>query len=322
MRSLFRALSLCTLCILATGCGDGKKEGDDKNDNTTDGALDPVRIDNYPTFATTSDEPVLLRYKMKTGQTLKLAVDIDMSMAVNQSGQKMTMNMPIVMEATAVVTAVDGQGNMSVDVKITRMKMKMDMSGPQSVNMNYDSNDPGGDPRLAALGSLINVNLPCRITPTGQLLESDIAPLIQALDRAGNAALATSMKDSLSQLVEGTFVQLSEKPVKAGETYKGGTLKMGGGKANVSYKIRSVSGDKKQAVLEPIAEFDFTGGLVPGAEVKLKKQNFGGWMLFDVEKGYASKGEGQINMLLDFKAQGQSGTMIMKGKTVVTQTLQ
>jgi hypothetical protein len=306
MRSLLCALSLGAVCILLTGCKD--RSGG-------------INVTNYPTFPTTTDEPVTLRYKLKAGQKMTMSVDMDLNMDIKQGRQTLKMKMPMVMEAKADVTATDVDGNMSLNLNITRMKVTADISGEKSAKTEFDSNQQGGSREFAPLRAMINVSMPCKITPTGKLLECDTAPLMRALDGAGNVALAKQMKDTLNQMVEETFAQLSEKPVKAGETYPGGTMELNGAKATVAYKVRSVSGDKTQAVLEPVAQFDFNGAAFPGAEVKVKNQAFGGWLLFDLQNGYVSKSEVQISMDIDIKAGGETGTMTMKAKMVMTATV-
>src|SRR5438270_13501835 len=69
---------------------------------------DPLKLDNVPTFDSTSNDPILMRYKLKSGQVEKLVVDIDMDMKFDLGGQKLGMKMNMKMEAKAAVTAVDG----------------------------------------------------------------------------------------------------------------------------------------------------------------------------------------------------------------------
>ncbi len=197
-------------------------------------ALDPAKP---PAFNSTSNEPVLLRYKLKAGQVEKVVLDMDV--AARQGDQH--LDIAIRTEAKVAVKEVDDEGNISALVKITRMTLKM--SGPKEVE--FDSDKPDDDnPQFKAVSAMINVGIPVKISPIGKMLETDLEPLQLAARRAGDAALAKSLEDSTNKMVEGTFVELSEKPVKVGDTYKSGTvvdekfMKM-----RMSYRIRSASGD-------------------------------------------------------------------------------
>jgi hypothetical protein len=280
---------------------------------------DPSGSQEPPTFDTTSNDPVLLRYKLKVDQVEKLRVDMAMSMRIRQGAGEMNMKMTMRMDAKAVVTNIDGDGNMSCLVKITRMVMKV--AGPKQVE--FDSDNPNDDPNFKAVTATINVGIPCKLSPEGKLLETDLEPLRLAASRAGQAAFAKSLEDSTKQMFEGTYIQLSERPIKSGETYKAGTIVSGKTKSHSSYKIRSVSGDKTQVILEPVAVLELApGAFPPGVEARIKSQRMEGWILFDLEKGHASKADVRVKMVIDINAKGQTGTMEMTAATTMTSTLE
>ncbi len=280
---------------------------------------DSLRPGNVPTFASTSDEPVLLRYKLKTDQVERVVVDADMDVNVRQGGQELAVKMTMHMEAKARVTDVDAEGNISAVVKITRMTTKV--TGPNAVE--FDSDKPGDDPKFQAVTAMIGVGIPCKLTPTGRLLETDLEPLRLAARRAGDAALARSVEDGAKKMFDGTYVQLSEKPVKAGDTYKAGTIDADKYKFHNSYRIRSVSGDRTQVVLEPVTEVEVTAGAFPaGVDARIKSQESAGWILFDLQKGHASKADVRLRLVLDVTAGGQTGTVEVTVKTTMTSSLE
>ena len=280
---------------------------------------DPLKLDNIPTFGSTSNEPVRLRYKLKAGQTQKMVVDMDMDMRLDVGGQQINMKQTMTMEAKAAATAVDADGNIAEEVKITRMKMKV--TGPGGT-VEFDSDKPSDDPKFQVLKAMINVGIPCKMSPVGKMLKTDMEPLRLAVSKA-DAALAKSLEDSTKQMFDGTFIQLSETPVKAGDTYKAGTVVSDKAKINMSYKIRLVSGDKNKAVLEPVAVIDMGAGTFPpGVDAKIKKQQMAGWILFDVQKGYASKADIRMNMVLDINSQGQTGSANITAKSTVTSSVE
>ena len=74
--------------------------------------------------------------------------------------------------------------------------------------------------------------------------------------------------------------------------------------------------------MQRVRHHEAAPGAFPGMEATITDQKFGGWMRFDVNKGYSDKAEVHIAMAMDIKAQGQTGSMTMKAKVIVTQTLE
>jgi hypothetical protein len=280
-------------------------------------ALDPAKP---PAFGSTSKEPVLLRYKMKPGQVEKLAMDMDIDVTAHQGGQDLGMKMVMRIEAKTAVKEVDDDGNISALVKITRMTLKM--SGQQEAA--FDSDKPDDDnPQFKAASAMINVGIPVKISPVGKLLETDLEPLRLAAKRLGDAALSKSLEDGANKMFEGVFIDLPEKPVRVGDAYKAGTIvEEKFMKMHLSYKIRSVSGDGAQVVLEPVATMEVAPEAFPGTEVKVKEQQFDGWKLFDAARGHMSKAAGRMKFVLDINAGGQTATLEMTGTFRVTSSLE
>jgi hypothetical protein len=247
--------------------------------------------DNTPTFESPSSEAILLRYKFKAGQVMKMDMQTEMDMKIKLGGQELTMKQTMRIDAKSAVTEVDDEGNISIVAKVSRLRMKI--SG--LMQLDFDTDKPSEDPNFQAVTAMINVGIPCKLSPVGKILETDMEPLRLAVRRAGNAALAKVLEDSTDKMFEGTFVHLSEQPVKAGDTYKSGTIVEDKIKIHMSYKIKAVSGDKSQAVLEPVAVLEAAPDAFPGVEAKIKSQKLAGWLLYDVEKGYPSKGEVRMN---------------------------
>jgi hypothetical protein len=322
MRSLALALSVSLVCSLSTGCfskSSSTESSSSSNNDDSDRKRDrPSEPNNIPKFDKTTTEPVLLRYRLKAGQDLAMVVDLDMNTKINQGAQEMKIKQTMRIEASGVVKSVDSEGKMFLDVKITRLTMKV-TGGPK--NVDFDTDKPSDDPNLQALGAMINVEIPCKVTPLGKMEETDLEPLRLAARKANNAAFAKVIEDTTHKMFDGTFIQLSEKPVKEGDTYKAGTIAESNMKISTSYKIRSVAGDKKQAVLQPVCTLEMDANAFPGAEATVKSQRLSGWLLFDVEKGLPTMGEMNINILLDVKAQRETVKVEITGKSKVTAKL-
>jgi hypothetical protein len=273
-----------------------------------------------PVFASTTPDPVLFRYKLKTDQIMLMAVDMNTDIQMKIGARKMDVTQNIRIEAKARVTEVDEAGTISVLVKITRMTMDM-TGGPQPVAYDSDQSENAG-PDFEAVSAMIGVGIPCKISPVGEMLETDLEPLRLAVRRVNNAAMKKAIEDSAGKMVEGTFVQLSQEPIAAGQTYQAGTIIADPMKASVSYTIASVSGDKRQALMTPTVAFEFPADSIPGGEAKLTQQKTDGWILFDLENGYSGAGRVNTHIVLEMTANKQTVVMEMTMKVVSTATLQ
>lgn len=262
-----------------------------------------------PVFPSTTIEAVLLRYRLKRDQVLNIVDDIntDIQMGIGPLTLNMAQNIRI--EAKARITEVDLNGNISALVKITRLKMKM--SGV--ANAEFDSDKPDdANPDFKAVTAMIGVGIPCKISPVGELLETDLEPLRLAVRRVNNAALQKALEDSTTQMFEGTFIQLSKDPIAAGQTYRAGTILSDKMKMQTSYKIASVNSEKSKVIMEPIVVMELPADAIPDADMKIIGQETTGWMLFDREKGYPTEGQMNSHVVMELTADGQQVRMDTK----------
>jgi len=310
------------LLVVVAGYGCKKDASTDGGTGSGSGSSDYPS--GCPKFDSTSSEPVLLRYKCRPDQKVKFGLDMDTNMDIGAPDGKVTVETAIKMEGGYEVTAVESNGDFQAVMTITRATMNMNMSaGPgKSQRMSFDSDkDAGGDvnPAMRPLLAMLKVPIPVKVSAVGKLLETDMHPLLEALDRAHAGAMAKELQQQATKLFESTFVQLSESPVKAGDTYDAGNLVqavpgLGEMRARIRYKVLAVSGDKKQAVLLPKAEFSLESK--PGASEKIKMEStaIDGWLLFDVEKGNIQRSAADVKMGMIINAGGQSGRMDMTMK--------
>jgi TPR repeat protein len=271
-----------------------------------------------PVFESTTSEPVLLRYKLRRDQIMKFVVDTNSDIEMRMGAQKLNMGQNMRIEAKARVTEVDDKGNISALVKITRLKMKI--NGMTEVEFDSDKPDDA-DPDFKAVTAMIGVGIPCKISPVGEMLETDLEPLRLAVRRVNNAALTKALEDSTSKMFEGTFVQLSRDAIAAGQTYKAGTIVSDKMKMHMSYKIDSVNSDKSMVVMSPVGILDCAADAIQDAEAKIISQEVSGWLLFDVEKGYISNGQVRSHVVFEFTANGQKIRMDMLTKALSTSNL-
>jgi len=279
---------------------------------------DFFKFERRPKFSETSADPVLFRYKLKAGQVQKTFLEMDMNSTVSQGFQKVVIKQSMKIDAKVAVTGVDAEGNISAVVKITRFRMTA--SGQAEVDFDSDKAD-APDENFKGLLAMVNVGIPCRMSPIGKLLETDLEPMRLAVRRAGNAALTKVLDDSTEKMFEGTFVELSEAPLKSGDTYKAGTIVNDQIKTHVSYQLLSVAAERKNAVLEVQAKLEIPKEAFGGADVNIKSEKVSGWIHFDLDKGYARESEVKVKMLMDVKAEGESASVDVRMAMKMTSTL-
>jgi hypothetical protein len=205
---------------------------------------------------------------------------------------------------------VDEEGNFSAALTITQFGMKM---GAPGATVTFDSDHAEDAPEeFRPLTAMLNVEIPCRISPVGELLETDLEPLRLAVRRAGAAALAEEMEKTTDKMFEGAFVQFAKDPIEAGETYEAGTIVEEAMKVHMSYRLAAVSGDRKQAILEPVAKMEIQPEAFPGVEVKIHDTRMNGWILHDVERGFARDSELRLYMGMEITAEGETAPAVVK----------
>ncbi len=273
---------------------------------------------DMPKFDSTSNEQVLLRYKFKTGQSVKMNMDMLMDNEIQAGGQNARMGITITMEAGYTVKSVDANGDAWAVLTITRMTMKA--AGPNVISFDSDKDADNSDPNLQALKVMLNTPIPVKVSAIGKLLDVDRDPMREAVRRAGAAAKLLDFEKTADEAIKGSFIQLSQEPVKAGDTYDAGTIVkktegFGEMTFNVRYKVLSISGDKKQALLQPIGEVTLRNQSEGPVKVEMNYGKVTGWILFDVEKGDIMQSSGLSSAEMTMSQGGQS--LVMKSDTKV-----
>ncbi len=269
-----------------------------------------------PQFSSTSGDAVLFRYKFTPGQKITIDMSMDTKMkSVSETMGEMEMPLNMTFEGSYEIKNVNAEGNTEATLIISHMTMK----ATGAMDISYDSADPkdSTDSQFAAVNVMVNVPIPVQISALGELLSMDTSPLLQAAERMGTQLDLDQFKQQTKQLTESSFIQLSEDPLKIGDVYDAGTISTSFGgtgsmQANVKYKVAAISGDKKQAILQPMVTFSFPG-------MNLKQNEFKGWILFDLEKGNVKESYGRQLLEIGFE-QGDSAASILIDMAVVFKT--
>ena len=259
---------------------------------------------------------MLLRYKFAPGQVTAFDMDmrLKMGIAIDGRGQEKRIKVDTDMKMVGkyVVQSVDPSGDARATMTISRATMEVTGDNPMSYDSAKDSTP--SDPNLAGLAAMLNVPIPVRISARGELLDADFLPVQAAARKMGRAALK-QVDQATSKLVENSFVQLPEGPVKRGDTYDAGKITMGDAQmgtmsATVRYRVKAVSADGKQVVLAPKARFEM-GKSGAMSKMKMKSNEVGGWVLFDVAKGNIDRSQGTAEVEMSMSEGGIAMDMTM-----------
>jgi hypothetical protein len=220
------------------------------------------------------------------------------------------------MQSCYSVKEVLPNGNAVVELYFTRVSLSL-QDPSTGKNTAMDSNNPEDLKKedFMKFRYMLNVPILAKITPRGELLETDTNPLSKALKDAGEIALLGEITKQFNEAMHDSFIQLPNESVKVGDVWEAGVLAqsnplLGNLNAKIKYKIVAVSGDNKQAILEPLVEFSMDKGKT-GPLMALKRSSMKGWILFDVEKGNIVKSYGDVSIEFTITQGKQSSSLSM-----------
>lgn len=266
-----------------------------------------------PIFVATNHAPVLFRYKFKQGQTTKTKIGFHMGNQMQMGERNAVVNIVINMDAQYSVQSVDANGDARAILTMTRVVMQSD--GPNPVSFDSDKDTAPDNPHLQALRAMLNVPIPVEVSALGEVLDMDQNPVDKALQRAGVAANLLEKDKTTDEIVKGSFVQLSESPVIMGDIYDAGTIVektegVGEMLVKARFRVLSISGDRKLAILQPMGDFSLKPTSNSGpVTIKLSNAMIDGWILFDLEGGFIDRSEVQTS--IDMALSQESVTMHM-----------
>ena len=266
-----------------------------------------LELPDPPQFGSVSADPVLLRYHFEVGQQWEMDFDMEAVIAVEAGSEELTIGLEMEMDGVYVVQSVDSDGNATIETSFTHITMEM--SGLQ--DFSFDSDNPSAASReFQPLGEIIDVPFSGQISPAGEIIDTDLTPLYDALDHMGDVG---NFQQSTNQFLQSSFVQLPEEAVSAGHIYEAGALEMmtsglGNMDYEASYEVTSVSADQSQVLLRPMANisFDFTE---LGFDLDLEETLLDGWLLFDARKGNVTESVVGLSMTMAGEEAGEDVSM-------------
>jgi hypothetical protein len=263
-----------------------------------------------PTFETTSNEPVLLRYKLREGQKLTIVMKGELLMTIRAAGQDVKTKAVVKIEARATVIKTDEQGNMTLEIVLTRNAMKLE-GMPGVRNIDDDDDSPFGSAAIT-----------WKVSPVGRLLEANLEPWFRAVQMMGNKVDEKKGKSLSTKLFNLFFVQLSDKSVKAGDRFSAGSLQEEPVRIAMSHEVHSISGDQSQALLKLSGEQELLPDAFPGVEASITKQELTGWLIYDVKNGVPKKVDVRMRTFIEYTVMGNLGAADSTGRMSLTTTLE
>jgi hypothetical protein len=275
-----------------------------------------------PQFDTRSIRPVLMRYKFKNGETVRMTMDLVMDNSILLMDRKADMQMLISMDAEYTVKSVAENGDAWADFTITRMTMKAtNPASPTGITFDSDKEQQNADPKLAALKVFVKTTIPVKVSSIGKILDMNLNPIHEAVARAGEAAALLDFGKTADKAMKSSFTQLSLKPVSPGDIYEAGTIvekldNLGEMSMTARYKVLAVSGDGQRVLLQPLGNMSLkpVSGNTGTMKVRMKKGTVDGWLLFDVEKGNIARSAAASGMELSMSQDNVTMKMITDTK--------
>lgn len=272
-------------------------------------AVDAPKLDG------SSDAPVLLRYKFEAGQEFPFDMVMNMTMSMNMGSMKMEMPMEMTSEGRCTVKGVTPEGNFQMEMIMTRVTMSMDMMGNK---MAFDSKETPAptEPQFKPLAAMIGKVVTAVISPRGETIEVKADALVDAMKEV-DANSGDQMKQQFSQVMNSSFIQLPENPVKIGDAFDSGAISqdipgVGTMEMVIHYKVSGVSGDGAKVMLEPTVDVKIVPAPEAQGKMDVKVDSASGWLLFDIAKGNIGQSNMLMNMNMTMEQMNQKMDMLMK----------
>jgi len=266
-----------------------------------------------PAFDAVSGEAVLLRYQFSAGEQFDTHMTMNMALKMDMGGMKIDTPAEMAMDMACKVTAIDDNGNYLTEMRITHVTMKLEMMGT-SLSFDSETNPDPSEEQFKALAAMLNKTVTATISPRGELIKVDTSALSAALASAGPQG--DQAIQQMDQMMNNLFIGLPEGQVKAGDEFEGGTLtqaipEVGEMVMEIRYKVRAVSSDLKQAILEPSVTLTVKPKEGATAAMDIQMEKYEGWILFDVDGGNLNKSNvlSTVHMIID--QMGQKMDMVM-----------
>jgi hypothetical protein len=242
-----------------------------------------------PKFSTTTQEPVLLRYRFKPGDRFSGTIDLLTTTNMVMGVERISVPTRDRKFFSCIVQKLTPEGNACINLVFTRFTITV-MDSTRTFHYDSDVNKNPTQPGFNFIAAMLNQNVPFMVTPQGKVSYINLQFLQEAVRRAGARTMPDSLEVTVNQGLRGAFIRLPEKPVAVGDFFDAGKtieeeVGIGTMTSSVRYKIHSVSADKKRVLLKPVVQYSMDIPSEHTFRFKTDSISMDGWVLFDCERG-------------------------------------
>lgn len=262
----------------------------------------------------TARAEVELRWKFKSGETIRFSTIMDMQQDMEIGGQQLNSKMSQIMDMTWVVKEA-GAEQALVEVTIDHVHVEMTPPGPAAKAIVYDSqneNHEGAAAMMAPLfGSMVNQPMALTVTPLGEVKDIKLpAGMLEAMKKAGPGAAEVLSEDAMKQTLGRVVIKFPESVAPGASWDVDFVTKnpvLGKQSAVTTYTYVGPDKAENRAVEKLDVKVQLSFEQAPEAQAKatIKEQASEGEILFDNKQGMPLTTTMNSQMKIELAAGGQ-----------------
>ncbi len=266
-----------------------------------------------------------LRWKFKSGETLKYAVQQQMQTEMLFGGKKLNQTMRQTMGMSWDVSTVAANGDALVAQTVDRVQMKLEGGPLGNVQFDTDSSEEPTSPVVKSIAEVFRkiVGQQFRVTmkPTGKVQNVEVPESLKQQIESGSGASPSPLnEDTLKQMMEQSSVVLPDGPVSAGQMWESiqevklpfGTMRV---TSSMTYEGRDAATGLAKISMKP------TISVIPGegaqAQIGLKSSEGLGQVLFDTARGRIVRSTLDLTLQMQVTQLGQTIDQTVHQKTIM-----
>lgn len=276
----------------------------------------------------TARADVELRWKFKTGETIRFSTSTEVSQDMEIGGQSLGSKMTQVMDMTWNVKEA-GAEEATLDVTIDHVHVEMTPPGPAAKPIVYDSKNETHEGQAAMMaplfGAMINQPMTLTVTPLGEVKNIKLPEgMIAAMQKAGPGAKEVLSEDAMKQTISRVMIAFPES-VAAGKSWESNFETknpiLGTQKAVTTYTYVGPEKAEGRAVekLDVKVQLSFDQPADAQAKATIKEQASEGAILFDNKQGMPVTTSMNSQMKLELSAGGQMIDQAITTKVLMKQ---
>ncbi|MCA9034407.1 MAG: hypothetical protein KDA91_04710 [Planctomycetaceae bacterium] len=262
-----------------------------------------------------------LRWKLKTGESLKYIVRQSIQQEMTIAGNKQSSLMQQTMDMGWDVVDVGSTGDATVKQSMRRIQMKMN-AGAVAVEFDTSSTQVPDSPTARIMADvfrkIIDAEFVVTMRPSGEIKNVEVPKGLLESITSGLGPNPLFTEDTLRQTMQKTTVTLPEKTIKAGESWDSShSMDMPLGSMKIDAKLTYEGKDPKTGLarISVVPTVSFSPKENSPAQIEVMKSEGKGQVLFDSVQGRIIQSD--LNLTLELRI-SQAGQVV--NQTVVQTT--